>query len=231
MGRTSRKSSADLCAFDPISLKACVGDEAETVTDMDCSSPANHRKEEEEEPLSASDLSDSEGESSDCEEEDEEDQKMPLALEGAPPGFNGGRRRVSLPFCGKERKDSLEDTRIPIGELKAKVERVQQGVIGRVCKDWLILWPLGQGNGGRVYLGQHVNTGEKVAIKIISKAEESNARTTHKRIKRAMKEACIMQRLKGHKHIVQLYEVFEDEENVFLIMQVRVPGSLLVGFY
>ena len=72
---------------------------------------------------------------------------------------------------------------------------------------------IGEGAFAKVKLARHIQTGEKVAIKIINKEEIYNFD-----IKKIKKEINILQRLK-HKNIIQLYEIMETHKNLYIIME------------
>ena len=72
---------------------------------------------------------------------------------------------------------------------------------------------IGKGAFAKVKLARHIQTGEKVAIKIINKEEIYNFD-----IKKIKKEINILQRLK-HKNIIQLYEIMETHKNLYIVME------------
>jgi len=128
------------------------------------------------------------------------------------------QRRLSLPFAAPEVVEALEKGRI--GSKPAVSGQVQQG---STCKDWTMLWPLGQGTSGTVYAGSHNKTGDMVAIKVVMKGTDERSR---KRMKRTRKEISVMEKLRGQKHIVQLLDSFEDAERIFLVMEYAWGGDL-----
>jgi len=91
------------------------------------------------------------------------------------------------------------------------------GIIG----DYEIGKSIGQGSYGKVKLGIHLVTQEKVAIKFVKK---SNL-TTPKQAQALMREVQIM-KLLNHPHIVKVFEVLEDEENIIVIMEYVSGGEL-----
>lgn len=81
---------------------------------------------------------------------------------------------------------------------------------------------LGQGAGGRVFLGRHVSDRNKrAAIKIIHK-RSSNA----KAVRMARREHAILTELPPHKHIIQLFNVVENPRRLCLVMQYGEGGDL-----
>jgi serine/threonine protein kinase len=75
---------------------------------------------------------------------------------------------------------------------------------------------LGQGAFGKVKLATHIQTGEKVAIKILDK--DKIMEEDEDDIIRVQKEIAILKKLR-HKNIVQLYELMETPRNIYLAME------------
>ncbi|KAG0172611.1 hypothetical protein DFQ28_010187 [Apophysomyces sp. BC1034] len=83
---------------------------------------------------------------------------------------------------------------------------------------------LGRGSSGRVKLGIHKVTGEKVAVKIISKSHlASNAS-----IERAVKREIAVMKLINHPNIMSLIDVIDlaDSPNLYLILEYVQGGEL-----
>ena len=78
--------------------------------------------------------------------------------------------------------------------------------------------PLGEGNYGSVRRGVHKVTGAVRAIKIIPK-------TRLKYLPRFRQEIKLMKELE-HPNIVRLYETYEDEVNIYLVMELCSGGEL-----
>ncbi|KAF9930219.1 Serine/threonine-protein kinase brsk1 [Linnemannia zychae] len=81
---------------------------------------------------------------------------------------------------------------------------------------------LGKGSSGCVKLGRHRKTNEKVAVKIISKASLANKAAVNRGIER---EIAIM-KLINHPHVIRLYDVYETEKELFLVMEFVAGGEL-----
>lgn len=77
---------------------------------------------------------------------------------------------------------------------------------------------LGKGSYGQVLKARHKETGEVNAVKIIRKANIENAM-------RMKREISIMKTL-DHPNIVRLLEVYEDEECLYLVMEMCSGGEL-----
>ncbi|CAF2093647.1 hypothetical protein YC2023_063801 [Brassica napus] len=65
--------------------------------------------------------------------------------------------------------------------------------------------------------------GQEVAVKVIPKSKM----TTAIAIEDVSREVKILRALTGHKNLVQFYDAFEDEENVYIVMELCKGGELL----
>ncbi|XP_043720258.1 CDPK-related kinase 7-like isoform X2 [Telopea speciosissima] len=65
--------------------------------------------------------------------------------------------------------------------------------------------------------------GQEVAVKVISKAKM----TTAIAIEDVRREVKILRALTGHKNLVQFYDAYEDEDNVYIVMELCKGGELL----
>ena len=74
---------------------------------------------------------------------------------------------------------------------------------------------IGSGAFGKVILGLHMITGEKVAIKILDKFILSQTPEDYELVRQ---ELSILKIVK-HKYIVQLYEILETPQHIFIIME------------
>jgi len=81
---------------------------------------------------------------------------------------------------------------------------------------------LGEGGFAEVHLAEHRPTGMKVAIKIMSKANLKSMGDLH----RAYREIDAMKRLGSHQHVCQLYQVVENDENIYLVLEHISGGEL-----
>lgn len=80
---------------------------------------------------------------------------------------------------------------------------------------------IGEGTFGKVKLGTHILTGEKVAIKILEKrkiVEEAD-------VQRVSREIEILKMIR-HPNIIQLFEIIETPKQLFLIMEYVSGGEL-----
>ncbi|KAI8335534.1 kinase-like domain-containing protein [Chlamydoabsidia padenii] len=81
---------------------------------------------------------------------------------------------------------------------------------------------IGRGASGRVKLGIHKHTGEKVAIKMIARSHLVSSITTAKAVQR---ELAVLQLL-HHPHLVELKQVLQDSFYVYFIMEYLEGGEL-----
>ncbi|CAH8371521.1 unnamed protein product [Eruca vesicaria subsp. sativa] len=65
--------------------------------------------------------------------------------------------------------------------------------------------------------------GQEVAVKVIHKTKLMNALM----VEDVSREVKIMRALNGHKNLVQFYDAFEDDQNVYIVMELCKGGSLL----
>ena len=80
---------------------------------------------------------------------------------------------------------------------------------------------IGEGTFGKVKLGTHSLTGEKVAIKILEKERIKDAAD----VERVAREIHILQLIR-HPDIIQLYEIIETPKLLYLIMEYASGGEL-----
>ncbi|PHZ16459.1 Pkinase-domain-containing protein [Rhizopus microsporus ATCC 52813] len=88
--------------------------------------------------------------------------------------------------------------------------------------DYILGRTIGRGASGRVKLGIHKQTGEKVAIKLISRSQLLASSTTSKSVQR---ELAVLQLL-HHPHLVDLHQVLQDTSYVYFVMEYLEGGEL-----
>ena len=81
--------------------------------------------------------------------------------------------------------------------------------------DYILGEEIGSGAFGKVLLGKHILTEEKVAIKILDKMILNQTPEDYELVK---KEISILKLVK-HKYIVQLYEILQTAQHIFIIME------------
>lgn len=87
---------------------------------------------------------------------------------------------------------------------------------------------IGQGTYGKVYLGFHKSTNEKVqhsmtqvAVKVIDKTQIQ----TTKNVARLQREIRFL-KLLNHPHIVKVFDVVETDHYIYIVMEYAVGGEL-----
>jgi 5'-AMP-activated protein kinase catalytic alpha subunit len=80
---------------------------------------------------------------------------------------------------------------------------------------------IGEGTFGKVKLGTHILTGEKVAIKVLEKERIVDIAD----VERVAREIHILKLIR-HPHIIQLYEIIETPRQLYLIMEFASGGEL-----
>lgn len=88
-------------------------------------------------------------------------------------------------------------------------------------KTFILMRTLGKGSYGRVKLGLHTPSGEKIAVKILEK-EMIKKDEDLMRIRREIK---ILSQVR-HPNIIQLYEVVETNKYFFFLMEYAEQGEL-----
>lgn len=78
-----------------------------------------------------------------------------------------------------------------------------------------------EGTFGKVKLGIHLPTKEKVAIKILEKSKIVDSDDSE----RIYREINFLKKLK-HGNIIKLYEIIENSKNYYLIMEFAAGGEL-----
>lgn len=99
----------------------------------------------------------------------------------------------------------------------------EQALVFRVG-EYRVTKSIGSGASGDVFLGVHVVTGERVAIKTLQKNPE-NPKQKRKEL-RMRKEYAAMAALSEHKHACKLKEVHENDKRVCMVMQYAQGGDL-----
>lgn len=80
---------------------------------------------------------------------------------------------------------------------------------------------IGEGTFGKVKLGTHILTGERVAVKVLEKDRIVEVAD----VERVAREVHILKLIR-HPHIVQLYEIIETRRQLYLIMEYASGGEL-----
>ena len=120
-------------------------------------------------------------------------------------------------FPNKERKYYASDDKAYIKWVEAIRKVVHYSNLNDLYE---IKDPLGKGKFGLVKLGIHKESGRKVAIKIINKklVESSDVQL--------VKSEIDILKIARHPNIIKLYDVFENEEFIYIIMEYCEGGDL-----
>lgn len=88
-------------------------------------------------------------------------------------------------------------------------------------KKFIMLKTLGKGTFGKVKEALHVETGQKIAIKILDK-EKIAKKNDGVRVGREIQILTTMH----HPNLIQLYEIIETNKNFFFLMENATGGEL-----
>jgi len=81
---------------------------------------------------------------------------------------------------------------------------------------------LGEGQFGKVKEAVDLETGIRLAVKMIKKS----AIKTKKDVETVKKEVAFMKTLNGHENILNMYDVIEDKEKLYLVLELAAGGDL-----
>ncbi|KAG1700181.1 hypothetical protein DVH05_011990 [Phytophthora capsici] len=87
--------------------------------------------------------------------------------------------------------------------------------------------PLGEGNFSRIVEARHKATGDKFALKVIEKQRIKRLRLRHQNIFNEINmEKEVLNRLL-HPNIIRLYQTFQDDNNLYFLLELLDGGELL----
>ncbi|EGZ28490.1 hypothetical protein PHYSODRAFT_294043 [Phytophthora sojae] len=87
--------------------------------------------------------------------------------------------------------------------------------------------PLGEGNFSRIVEAKHKATGEQFALKVIEKQRIKRLRLRHQNIFNEINmEKDVLNRLR-HPNIIRLYQTFQDDNNLYFLLELLDGGELL----
>ncbi len=86
--------------------------------------------------------------------------------------------------------------------------------------DYVLLEPLGSGGMGTVWLAQHATTGARYALKVFPKGGDPA------RAERFRREGQAQARVDAHPNVVTVHHLGEDDERLFLVMDLAPGGDL-----
>ncbi|KAJ3403002.1 MAP/microtubule affinity-regulating kinase 3 [Chytriomyces hyalinus] len=113
---------------------------------------------------------------------------------------------------------TLEEMEINGSSNSTDAEAKEEGV---VVSQYRLEKTIGQGTYGKVKLGVHIRTKERVAVKVIEKAQIKST----KQVIRLQREIRFL-KLLHHPHIVKVHEVIETDDFIYIIMEYAVGGEL-----
>lgn len=101
---------------------------------------------------------------------------------------------------------------------------------------WKLGKTLGRGANGRVFLATNTNTNQKAAVKIVSKATLNESRHEEDNIddqdcdsaglSYGIEREIIIMKLLNHKNVLRLYDVWETEKALYLVLEYVEGGEL-----
>lgn len=124
---------------------------------------------------------------------------------------NRGNKTANVDTKNRSKVDTKEDEDVE-KEKNSEGKQIGGFIIGKTK---------GKGTFGKVKQGTHIVTGDKVAIKILEKDKIKDQSD----IDRINREITILKKVR-HPHVVQLYEMIENNDYLYLIMEYCSGGEL-----
>jgi len=121
-------------------------------------------------------------------------------------------------------QNQIEVPQSQIDSASKKIEKESKKRINikrRIIGNYFIEKSIGEGTFGKVKLGTHTLTGQKVAIKILEKERITDVSD----VERVAREIHILKMIR-HPNIIQLYEIIETPKQLYLIMEYASRGEL-----
>lgn len=91
---------------------------------------------------------------------------------------------------------------------------------------WRLGRTLGRGATGRVLLGVHNQTGQRAAVKVVSKLELSDDHEKGKGLPYGIEREIIVMKLLTHPNVLRLYDVWETLKALYLVLEYVEGGEL-----
>ncbi|KAJ5072387.1 protein kinase [Anaeramoeba ignava] len=85
---------------------------------------------------------------------------------------------------------------------------------------------IGSGATGKVKLGEHIETGEKVAVKIIPRVDSIQSITTKQGKKLQSQREITVLKLLNHPSILKICNIYETKQHIFIVMEYMENGEL-----
>jgi 5'-AMP-activated protein kinase, catalytic alpha subunit len=122
-------------------------------------------------------------------------------------------------------EDDQKEIIVPKSNIESASKKVEEkkriNIKRRIIGNYFIEKSIGEGTFGKVKLGTHTLTGQKVAIKILEKERITDVSD----VERVAREIHILKMIR-HPHIIQLYEIIETPKQLYLIMEYAQNGEL-----
>ncbi|CAI2368560.1 unnamed protein product [Moneuplotes crassus] len=115
------------------------------------------------------------------------------------------------------KSDSSQESYIAKGRNKD----IEQPKTEKNIDSYILGRAIGQGTFGKVRSGTHIITGEKVAVKILEKEKIKD----NNDVQRIIREIKILKSVR-HPSVIQLYEIVETQNQLYLIMEYAEGGEL-----
>lgn len=96
-----------------------------------------------------------------------------------------------------------------------------RGSTAKSIGHYILMKTIGEGTFGKVKLGTHILTGERVAVKVLEKERIVDTAD----VERVAREIHILKLIR-HPHMIQLYEIIETPRQLYLIMEYACGGEL-----
>ena len=148
---------------------------------------------------------------------DQIDRKTDKAVRGSTKNsYNSSCKRSTITFGGVTIARKPNSTDAEDEWISKKVKKYREKFDHRVTKKYDIKALIGRGSFSRVVRVEHIVSRQPYAIKMMDRYEGKEVFDT---------ELSVLQRVK-HKYIIQLVEVFETEDKLYMVMELATGGEL-----
>ncbi|GMH24012.1 hypothetical protein Nepgr_025855 [Nepenthes gracilis] len=127
------------------------------------------------------------------------------------------KQRISEQVKGKDKPESRRHGVVPFGK------RTDFGYAKDFDQKYTIGKLLGHGQFGYTYVATDKSNGDRVAVKKIEKSKMILPIA----VEDVKREVRILKALAGHENVVQFYNAFDDEDYVYIVMELCEGGELL----
>ncbi|CAK9045130.1 unnamed protein product [Durusdinium trenchii] len=110
---------------------------------------------------------------------------------------------------------------VPSARSTALPQRSPHAMSNKTLGHYILGKTIGEGTFGKVKLGRHILTGERVAVKVLEKDRIQEVAD----IERVAREVQLLKLIR-HPHVVQLFEIIETKGQLYLIMEYASGGEL-----